>query len=74
MLLMRLLEAHPDLLVLRPHRYEQRVAGYWVEVLLTLTEPSSYMRQLAPARRSPSCADGERGLADTTARAPNRWS
>jgi hypothetical protein len=49
MLLMRLLEAHPELLVLRPHRYEQRVAGYWVEVLLALTEPSSYMRQLAPA-------------------------
>jgi len=49
MLLQRLLEAHPDILVLRPHRYEQRVAGYWVEVLLALTEPSGYMRQLAPA-------------------------
>jgi hypothetical protein len=49
MLLLRLLEAHPELLVLRPHRYEQRVAGYWVEVLLALTDPSSYMRQLAPA-------------------------
>jgi hypothetical protein len=35
--------------VIRPHRYEQRVAGYWVEVLLALTDPSSYMRQLAPA-------------------------
>jgi Sulfotransferase family len=49
MLLLRLLEAHPEMLVLRPHRYEQRVAGYWVEVLLALTDPSSYMRQLAPA-------------------------
>jgi Sulfotransferase family len=49
MLLQRLLEAHPEILVLRPHRYEQRVAGYWVEVLLALTEPSGYMRQLAPA-------------------------
>jgi sulfotransferase family protein len=49
MLLLRLLEAHPEVLVLRPHRYEQRVAGYWIEVLLTLTDPSSYMRQLAPA-------------------------
>jgi Sulfotransferase family len=49
MLLLRLLEAHPEVLVIRPHRYEQRVAGYWVEVLLTLTDPSSYMRQLAPA-------------------------
>jgi Sulfotransferase family len=49
MLLLRLLEAHPELLVIRPHRYEQRVAGYWIEVLLGLTDPSSYMRQLAPA-------------------------
>jgi Sulfotransferase family len=49
MLLMRLLEAHPAVLVIRPHRYEQRVAGYWVEVLLALTNPSSYLRQLAPA-------------------------
>jgi Sulfotransferase family len=49
MLLLRLLEAHPHVFVIRPHRYEQRVAGYWVEVLLALTDPSSYMRQLAPA-------------------------
>jgi Sulfotransferase family len=49
MLLMRLLEAHPEVLVIRPHRYEQRVAGYWTEVMLALTDPSSYLRQLAPA-------------------------
>ena len=49
MLLMRLLEAHPDVFVIRPHRYEQRVAGYWIEVLLALTDPAGYMRQLAPA-------------------------
>jgi Sulfotransferase family len=49
MLLLRLLEVHPEVLVIRPHRYEQRVAGYWTEVLLALTDPSSYMRQLAPA-------------------------
>ncbi len=49
MLLLRLLEAHPEVLVLRPHRYEQRVAGYWTEVLLALTDPVSYTRQLAPA-------------------------
>jgi hypothetical protein len=49
MLVMRLLEAHPEVLVLRPHRYEQRVAGYWVEVMLALTDPASYLRQLAPA-------------------------
>jgi hypothetical protein len=49
MLLMRLLEAHPEVLVLRPHRYEQRIAGYWSEVMLALTDPSSHLRQLAPA-------------------------
>ncbi len=48
MLFMRLLEAHPDLLVIHPHRYEQRVTGYWAEVLLTLTDPNSYLLQLAP--------------------------
>ena len=49
MLLLRLLEAHPELLVIRPHRYEQRVAGYWAEVLLALTDPGSYMRQIEPS-------------------------
>ena len=49
MLLLRFLEAHPEVLVIRPHRYEQRVAGYWSEVLLALTDPASYLRQLAPA-------------------------
>jgi hypothetical protein len=49
MLLLRLLEAHPDVLVIRPHRYEQRVAGYWAEVLLALTDPASYMRQIEPS-------------------------
>jgi hypothetical protein len=49
MLLLRMLEAHPEVLVIRPHRYEQRVAGYWTEVLLALSDPSGYMRQLAPA-------------------------
>ena len=49
MVLMRMLEAHPEVLVYRPHRYEQRVAGYWLDVLLTLSDPSSYMRQIAPA-------------------------
>jgi hypothetical protein len=49
MLLLRMLEAHPEMLVIRPHRYEQRVAGYWTEVLLALTDPAGYMRQLGPA-------------------------
>src|SRR6185503_11425346 len=41
MALMRMLEAHPELLVYRPYRYEQQVAGYWLDVLLTLSDPSS---------------------------------
>jgi hypothetical protein len=49
MALMRMLEAHPEVLVYRPYRYEQQVAGYWLDVLLTLSDPSSYMRQIAPA-------------------------
>jgi hypothetical protein len=49
MVLMRMLEAHPELLVYRPFRYEQQVAGYWLSVLLSLSEPGSYLRQVAPA-------------------------
>jgi hypothetical protein len=48
MLLMRLLSAHPEVLVYRPHRFEQRVASYWADLLLTLAEPSSFIRQIAP--------------------------
>ncbi len=49
MLLMRMLEAHPEVLVYRPYRFEQRVLGYWADVLLALAEPTSYIRQIAPA-------------------------
>jgi hypothetical protein len=49
MALMRMLEAHPEMLVYRPYRYEQQVASYWLDVLLTLSDPSSYIRQIAPA-------------------------
>jgi hypothetical protein len=48
MLLMRLLAAHPEVMVYRPHRFEQRIASYWGDVLLSLAEPSSYIRQVAP--------------------------
>lgn len=48
MLLMRVLAAHPEVLVYRPHRYEQRIAGYWADVLLSLAEPAGYIRQIAP--------------------------
>ena len=49
MLLMRMLEAHPEVLVYRPYRFEQRIAGYWADMLLALAEPRSYVRQIAPA-------------------------
>jgi hypothetical protein len=48
MLLMRLLASHPELLVYRPHRFEQRIASYWADLLLTLAEPASHIRQIAP--------------------------
>ena len=49
MLLMRMLEAHPEVLVYRPYRFEQRIASYWADMLLALAEPASYIRQIAPA-------------------------
>ena len=48
MLLMRLLSSHPEVLVYRPHRFEQRIASYWADLLLALAEPASYIRQIAP--------------------------
>ncbi len=48
MLLMRLLSAHPEVIVYRPHRFEQRIASYWADLLLVLAEPTSYIRQIAP--------------------------
>ena len=49
MALMRMLEPHPQLLVYKPYRFEQRVATYWLDLLLTVSDPVSYMRQVAPA-------------------------
>jgi hypothetical protein len=43
-----LLERHPQILAYRPFQYETRVATYWVDVMRSLSEPSSYLRQLAP--------------------------
>jgi len=48
MLLMRLLSSHPDVLAYKPHRFEQRVAGYWIEALLALSDPASYLRGITP--------------------------
>jgi hypothetical protein len=48
MLLMRLLSSHPDILSFKPYRFEQRIASYWIDVLLTLSDPASYLRGVAP--------------------------
>jgi Sulfotransferase family len=67
MLLMRLLASHPELLVYRPHRFEQRIASYWADLLLTLAEPVSHIRQIAP----PSDVDDPQWWLG--ARAPVPW-
>ncbi|MGH2978372.1 MAG: sulfotransferase family protein [Solirubrobacterales bacterium] len=48
MLLMRLLCSHPEVLSYKPHRFEQRIASYWIDALLTLSNPVSYLRGVAP--------------------------
>jgi hypothetical protein len=48
MLLMRLLASHPEILSFKPYRFEQRIASYWIDVLLTLSDPASYLRGVAP--------------------------
>jgi hypothetical protein len=46
--LMRMLDAHPDLVAFRPFEYEPRVATYWMGIFRALSEPASYLRQIAP--------------------------
>jgi hypothetical protein len=50
-ILVRLLGGHPDVLAYRPFQYEPRVARYWTEILKTLAEPVSYLRQITHAAR-----------------------
>jgi hypothetical protein len=45
---MHLLGAHPEVVVVPPYDHEPRVASYWLEVLISLAEPGSYLRQIAP--------------------------
>ena len=46
---MRLLEGHPDIAAYPPFEHEPRVATYWLDVLLALSDPASWLRQIAPA-------------------------
>jgi len=48
MLLMRLLSSHPEILSYKPHRFEQRIVSYWIDALLTLSSPVSFLRGVAP--------------------------
>jgi hypothetical protein len=49
-ILVQLLEAHPEVVAYPPFEDEPKVASYWIEVLLALSEPASYRRQLTPGR------------------------
>jgi hypothetical protein len=49
-LLMRTLSNHPRIASYRPYQYETKIATYWTEVLRSLSEPASYLRQLSHAR------------------------
>jgi Sulfotransferase family len=47
-LLTALLGAHPSACAHRPFEFEPRVGSYWIDVLLSLTDPVSYLNQLDP--------------------------
>jgi hypothetical protein len=47
---MNALGAHPQVTAYPPFRKEPQVATYWMEVFTTLSEPASYIRQLAPGK------------------------
>jgi Sulfotransferase family len=49
-MLVRLLGEHPDVVSVPPFEYEPKVATYWAEILLELTDPAGYRRQIAPGR------------------------
>jgi hypothetical protein len=44
------LSSHPRIASYRPYRYETKIATYWIELLRSLSEPASYLRQLSHAR------------------------
>jgi hypothetical protein len=45
--LMHLLGKHPSVITYRPFEFEPRVSSYWMQVLKTLSEPTSYFQTLA---------------------------
>jgi hypothetical protein len=51
--LTQLLGEHPQVVTYQPFRYEPRVASYWMEVLRTLSEPTSYLQSILTERSDP---------------------
>jgi hypothetical protein len=49
-IVVQLLAAHPEVVAYPPFEDEPKVASYWIDVLLALSEPASYRRQLTPGR------------------------
>ena len=47
-ILMKVLAAHPDVVVCSPFQHEARIATYWLGVMTSLTDPVSYRRQINP--------------------------
>jgi hypothetical protein len=45
-----LLQCHPQILAHDPFANDARVGSYWMSVLQTLSDPTSYMRQLYPGK------------------------
>lgn len=62
----RLLGRHPDIFAYRPFEFEARMASYWMEILVTLSEPASQHQALRGNLTGPLWWTG---LQDETARA-----
>jgi hypothetical protein len=43
-----LLSVHPEIMACRPFQYEAVMCTYWIDALLALSAPSSYMQRLLP--------------------------
>ncbi len=51
--LVHLLAQHPDVVAYRPFSFEPRAATYWIDILTSLAEPSSYTQQVDGEVRYP---------------------
>ena len=58
-LVMKLLSLHPDIAAYPLYRTEPKVASYWGEVMLALTDPRSYLQPVTSTIRGPNWWLGE---------------